>query len=70
MAQSLLNSTPAWNQIVINGYASVLRRNASDSEVQYWASQLQANQITEDGFLNQLLSSGEFSALTRNVAQL
>ncbi len=69
MAQELLNSTPAINEIVINGFASVLRRAPTSSELQYWTNKLQTKQITQAGFVGQLAASTEFYNLARNSMQ-
>jgi Domain of unknown function (DUF4214) len=69
MAQSLLNSTQAFNEEVLDGFARILRRAPTSSELQYWTNQLQTNQITQAGFLANLASSSEFYTLARNSMQ-
>jgi uncharacterized repeat protein (TIGR01451 family) len=60
MAQNLLNSTPAFNAMVTGGFNTILRRNPTLSELQYWTNQLQTKQITQAGFMEQLAASTEF----------
>ncbi len=66
MANGLLNSEAAFNQMVSDGFAAVLHRKATAAEVQAWSAKLQNGQISEAGFLKKLLSSAEFVSLARN----
>jgi uncharacterized repeat protein (TIGR01451 family) len=69
MAQTLLSSTAAFNEIVIDGYIQVLHRMPTQAELQTWSSRLQGNQITQDAFVQQLLLSNEFRNLARTSAR-
>jgi len=69
MAQSLLSSTQYINEEVADGFARILRRAPTSSEMQYWSNQLQSNQLTQSGFLADLASSPEFYTLARRSMQ-
>jgi uncharacterized repeat protein (TIGR01451 family) len=65
MAQDLLNSTQAYGAMVTDGFVRILRRYPTSSELQFWTSQLQSQQVTQANFLSQLASSPEFYTLAR-----
>jgi uncharacterized repeat protein (TIGR01451 family) len=69
MANNLLNTAAAYNQVVTDGFAAVLRRTPTAAEVSYWSGRLQAGQVSEAAFLRTLLSSNEFFSLARRSAK-
>ncbi len=62
-AQSLMNSTAGLGNIVNSAYLAILRRAASQAEIQSWVSQLQGNTASIDQMEISLLSSPEFYQL-------
>src|SRR5207302_11290679 len=62
-AQSLMTSTAGLSTIVNSAYLAILRRPASQAEIQSWVTQLQANQVSFGQMQIDLLVSPEFYQL-------